>query len=53
MYPGADYTKVQSALQTWFVGSGSPGVGLAVQINTHQRYRDQGGHENIVNPAIP
>ena len=27
--------------------------GVAIQIVTHQRYRDQGGHENIVNPANP
>ncbi len=53
MYPGTDCTKVQSASQTWRVGSGTPGAGAAIQVNTHRRYRDQGGHENIVNPAIP
>lgn len=50
---GTGNTRVQSAQQTWRVGGGSPGVGTAVQINKHQRYRDHGGHENIVNPAIP
>jgi hypothetical protein len=53
LHPGPDYTKVQSSIQTFRVGTGNPGGGVAIQIVTHQRYRDQGGHENIVNPANP
>ncbi len=51
--PGPDFTSVQYAQQTWKVGSQIPGQGAAIQINTHHRYRDQGEHENIVNPAVP
>lgn len=51
MHPGADSTKVQSAMQVWRVGTGAPGGGFAVQVNTHQRYRDEGWHENVASPV--
>ena len=51
-YPNCGTVKVQSATQTFRVGSTSysPNLGLAVQQNTHQRWQDHGTHDSITTP---
>jgi hypothetical protein len=49
--PGPDFTPVHHVLQTWFVGSQTPGYGAKVQTNTLRRYTDQAEHENITTPV--
>jgi len=37
--------KVHHGTQTWRVGSSTPGTGLIIQTNVHQRYTDHGRHQ--------
>jgi hypothetical protein len=50
-WPQCGTIKIQSATQTFRVGSQALGQGVAVQQDTHQRWKDHGSHEDIVTPA--
>jgi hypothetical protein len=49
-WPNCGSVKVQSAPQTFKVGTENVGQGIAVQADTHQRWLDHGSHEQIVIP---
>jgi len=48
--PGASHTPVDRCLQSWYVGSLTPGSRARIQSNTLRRYTDSGEHEDIATP---
>jgi hypothetical protein len=43
--------KIDHASQFWYVGSGTPAVGVEVQSDTQQYYQDHARHLNITSPV--
>jgi hypothetical protein len=48
---GGPHTLVDHVPQSWFIGSGTSGVGARVQSDTVQRYTDSAWHTDIVTPS--